>query len=422
MRVAVVLEQRFDRTPDGHVWANCGTYEFWQRYLNVFSEVTVVARLRDVQRPEPKATRASGPRVTFAEIPYYLGPMQYLRVALDVAKAAKRALSPTDAVILRLGSQIAIALGPHLWRSGRPYAVEVVGDPDDVFAPGVITHPLRPMLRVWFTTAQKWLCARACGAAYVTEFTLQRKYPCGGFSLGVSDVELDGIAGEEPGVLTTHYSSAALDPHAFRARDTESRPLRDGVRIVTVASLAQRYKGIDVLINAMARCVSLSPSPELSIIGDGHHRGALEDQVRRLGLENHVRFLGALPPGAAVRDELDRADVFVLPSRTEGLPRAMVEAMARGMPCIGSAVGGIPELLHPEDLVPSDDVCSLAQAIREVASNPDRRTRMSRRNFEKAKEFQEHVLRERRTQFYRHLERITRAWAAKNAVPQCVDL
>jgi len=88
----------------------------------------------------------------------------------------------------------------------------------------------------------------------------------------------------------------------------------------------------------------------------------------------------------------------------------MVEAMARGLPCIGSTVGGIPELLAPEDMVPPGDVTALANKIREVVTDPERIARMSARNLEKAKEYREEVLYERRKKFYRYVPEVTEEW------------
>jgi glycosyltransferase involved in cell wall biosynthesis len=122
-----------------------------------------------------------------------------------------------------------------------------------------------------------------------------------------------------------------------------------------------------------------------------------------------VRFLGWLPGGPAVRSELDAADLFALPSRQEGLPRAMVEAMARALPCVGSTVGGIPELLLAEDLVPPGDARALARKIREMLTTPGRMTRMSARNLEKARVYREEALAGRRRAFYRHVREMTEA-------------
>ena len=177
-----------------------------------------------------------------------------------------------------------------------------------------------------------------------------------------------------------------------------------------IGSLSQLYKAPDVLIDAVAACTREGLDLRLTIVGDGKERPVLEARARALGLGPRVRFLGQLPAGEAVRAELDRADLFVLPSRQEGLPRAMVEAMARALPCIGSTVGGIPELLPPEDLVPPGDVGTLARKIREVVGDPDRMARMSARNLEKARQYGEDLLLERRVAFYRHIKACTQAW------------
>jgi glycosyltransferase involved in cell wall biosynthesis len=155
---------------------------------------------------------------------------------------------------------------------------------------------------------------------------------------------------------------------------------------------------------------------ELVIVGDGRYRPTLEELARQLGVAARVRFRGLLPAGAAVQSELDAADVFVLPSRTEGLPRAMIEAMARGLPCIGSAVGGIPELLPIEAMVPAGDVNELAHAIRTLASNPEWMARMSARNVRIAREYEGTLLRDRRTMFLRRVRTVTREWQCNRSV------
>jgi len=88
----------------------------------------------------------------------------------------------------------------------------------------------------------------------------------------------------------------------------------------------------------------------------------------------------------------------------------MIEAMARSLPCIGSTVGGIPELLPSEDLVPPGDVVALASKIREVVTDSERMAQMSARNLEKAKDYTDQVLCDRRNQFYRYVREMTEKW------------
>jgi glycosyltransferase involved in cell wall biosynthesis len=146
------------------------------------------------------------------------------------------------------------------------------------------------------------------------------------------------------------------------------------------------------------------------LVGDGKHRPELEARAAAHGLAGRVSFRGQLTVGGPVRAQLDAADLFVLPSYQEGLPRAMVEAMARALPCLGSTVGGIPELLPEEDLVPPGRADALAAKIREVAADPPRLARMSARNLAKAAEYRADILHERRRAFYRCVREQTEAW------------
>jgi glycosyltransferase involved in cell wall biosynthesis len=116
-----------------------------------------------------------------------------------------------------------------------------------------------------------------------------------------------------------------------------------------------------------------------------------------------VQFLGRLPAGKDIFDQFDMADIFVLASRTEGLPRAMVEAMARGLPCIGSNVGGIPELLASEDLVPPGDVETLAVKITSLIRNPDTLMKMMHRNLQAVRNYRADELNWRRIEFYKRV-------------------
>ena len=413
MDVLILCEERFEQTPDGLVWGASG-YEFWSRYLEVFDRVRIVARLRHVGIRSGHGLRANGPNVSVDPVPYYLGPLQYLKVARQVTMAVRSKYRVGDAVIMRIACHIAHPLHRTLRSLGAPYGVEVVGDPYEVFAPGVVRHPFRAGLRWWFTRQQRRYCAGAVAAAYVTQRTLQKRYPCGAYAVAVSDVQLhqDGFSD----VLATHYSSVDLREGDFRSAGLSVRPPIGPIRLVTVGSLAQLYKGTDILIRAVAGCIASGTDLTLTIVGDGKYRPTLEASAKELGIAARVTFTGALPGGHAVKEQLDQADLFVLPSRTEGLPRALIEAMARGLPCIASRVGGIPELLPDEDLFPPGRVAELSSKITEVIADGARMKRMASANIAKAMEFRESILRERRIEFYRHLRKKTEDWAHGRAL------
>jgi glycosyltransferase involved in cell wall biosynthesis len=386
MRVCVALEERFDGTADGRVWTyGPMAYSFWQRYLDVFEQVCVLARVRPVPAVPVGAQRADGPGVEFAWIPYYVGPWQYLQRAPQVHRVIRETVLVEDAAILRVGSNVGNWVAARLHHLKRPYGVEVVQDPYDAYAPGACRHPLRPLFRLWLTYQLRQQCQRACAAAYVTRSALQQRYPA------------------RPGVLSTHYSSIDLSAEAFAANSHVPAPDQQSFTIVMVGMLNQLYKAPDVLIDAVSLCVREGLNIQLVLVGDGKHRAELEQRAVRHGIEAHVCFRGQLPTGQAIRDVLDSADLFVLPSRQEGLPRAMIEAMARGLPCIGSTVGGFAELLPPADLVPPGDVRALAQKIRDVLISPQRLAAMAARNLEHARIYHSDLLRKRRIMFYRRV-------------------
>jgi glycosyltransferase involved in cell wall biosynthesis len=392
MNVTIALEHHFASTPDGQVWTETAfPYRFWKKYLGVFDSVTVLARVRETGKASGTWDLACGPGVTFRRVPDYTGPYQYLAKWLWIRPVIQDAAEGSQAVILRLGSTLGTALERQFRNAQRPFGVEVVGDPYDVFQPGAVAHLFRPLFRKWFTADLRRLCRKACAAAYVTRFALQQRYPCPAFSTSFSDVEIypDGLV-------------AAARP----MRPNNDQPFR----LICVGTLAQMYKGIDVLVRAMAISVHEGWNLTLTIVGEGKHRAELESLANLLGIGSRIRFAGQLPAGHAVRAELDLADLFVLPSRQEGLPRAMVEAMARALPCIGSHIGGIPELLPADCLVPVGDSSALASKLAKVLKDPARLGRMSAQNLARAKEFREELLSSRRVEFLQQVRDKTADW------------
>lgn len=393
MNVLITIEQRFQMDNDGTVVTDNESgsgYNFFKRYLDVFDSVTVIGRLKKgITTGNAKVT---GPNVKFIPMPYYLGPTQYFLKKLEIYDTFKLIVqqnTKNNAFIARSPGTLSSVLIKNLAQVGHPFGMEVVGDPYDVFAPGAIKHPLRMFFRQWFTRKLRQQCRKACAVAYVTEFSLQNRYPA------------------SPGVFNTYYSSIQLEPSDFvdtpRTLSIGKRPLE----LVSVGTLAQMYKAPDVLIKAIGVCVKNGLDIRLSMVGDGRFRPELERLTTTLGLQGHVSFLGRLKSGDPVRRQLDKADLFILPSKGEGLPRAMIEAMARGLPCIGTSASGIPELLPAEDLVEPGNVESLAEKIREVSSSPERMAAMAARNLEKSKDYLNDILQKRRNKFYREVREQT---------------
>ena len=140
-------------------------------------------------------------------------------------------------------------------------------------------------------------------------------------------------------------------------------PAPGRVRIGMLARMNSPVKNYPMLLRAAARLSPARGDFELTLVGDGQLRPALETQAQELGLGDRVQFLGER---SDVREILASLDIGVLCSRSESLSNAILEFMAAGLPVVATAVGGNPELVDPGRtgmLVPSDDDAALAGAL-----------------------------------------------------------
>ena len=146
-------------------------------------------------------------------------------------------------------------------------------------------------------------------------------------------------------------------------------------RHILYAGVLTPLKGVHNLISAFTDIATDFPHTRLVIVGDDVNKtytATLQEQVRRLGLDGRVQFVGKVPQ-IELAAWMQRACVFVLPSMSEGLGRVVMEAMATGTPVIGSHVGGIPEMVKHGTtgfLVPPGDVAALAARLHWVLAHP----------------------------------------------------
>lgn len=188
-------------------------------------------------------------------------------------------------------------------------------------------------------------------------------------------VQTEGVAGWARGVVggghtrvLCNFVRALALPPAFEARDTR--------RVLGVGRL-DRQKGFDLLLLAFARSGLVNKGVGLTILGEGPERRALEALARELGVADAVDMPGVVPDPERW---MAQATVFVLPSRYEGFPNALLEAMAMGCPVIAADCDSGPReiIRHGENgwLVPVEDVEALAQALRQFFEDAALRARL----------------------------------------------
>jgi glycosyltransferase involved in cell wall biosynthesis len=289
----------------------------------------------------------------------------------------------------------------HVWPAADRYLVplaHLVGVPAVIVTEHLVGFAHSP--------AQKWLkrweLARADQVVCVSRAVadgLARDY---GF-----DVEANGR------VIENGVDAVGLDrttPRAAAERErVRSRLGADGAFVWTFVGRLEKQKGVDILLDAFAR---LGGASQLWIVGDGSLRAELERQAQALGVLERVRFEGAVADASPF---YWGADAFAIASRWEGLPLALLEAQAAGLPVVAAAAGGVAEAIREGTtgcLVPREDPEKFAAAMRQIEGDSGLARRLG---YEAARQAREEWSWERMVSAYEVL--YERAWkqSAKHA-------
>jgi glycosyltransferase involved in cell wall biosynthesis len=201
-----------------------------------------------------------------------------------------------------------------------------------------------------------------------SQFALQRLgYRTAHAIVGNSHAAVDQLRREGVPPDKIHLIRNGLDLTAFPY--SPRRPSR--IRRITMVANLRVEKGHDTLLQAAARILREHQDVEFHLIGDGPLRGPLERQIQALGLGSRVLLMGYRDDVPAL---LETSDLFVLPTRSEASPNAVLEAMGAGLPVVATRVGGIPELIDSGltgILVEPGDADALAGAILALIARPD---------------------------------------------------
>ena len=321
-------------------------------------------------------------RIEFVPVPIFHGPVQYARSLLKVRRSVRDATSGCDAAILRLPSTVGQLISKEIISKGMPYAVEVVFDAHDgaETAGNIIERVL------WRVIDRKMreICKRADGVSCVTEYYLQRHY----FSIKENS-------------FTSHYSSLSIDKSFFSGPRTYP------------SGRTMKIAHVDLQINLLGRKGTAELLQAIKILRDrgisiivsfaGEDRGGKWKEIRSfahsLGIDNSIEYAGFLTR-LELENYLDGSDIFVLPTKAEGLPRVIIEAIAKGLPVVTTPVSGNPELIQEDFLVEYDDVYGLADKIENLVVDKELYEEVSRRNYQHSLQYESKILQARRDDFY----------------------
>jgi glycosyltransferase involved in cell wall biosynthesis len=190
---------------------------------------------------------------------------------------------------------------------------------------------------------------------------------------------------------------------SFLSEPRQHIAIPEPLRVILVAGL-QGYKRHQDLIRACGMAIEKGVRIDLHLVGDGPCRKEITKLCKDLNLSRYVTLHGQIVDRDDLCGLLDKSHLFAMSSSAaEGLPRAMIEAMARGLPVVGTRANGITRLARPEELVDIGDISALAELIVSVSRDPERMNAMSRHSIHMARQYTIDQLSPRRQNMYRTL-------------------
>ncbi len=347
--------------------------KLFQRYRRFFENISIVTRVKRSQEEYVGTDILSTDIYRVIEYPNYLTLKGFFASRAASDRMLEEEISKCDGLILRMPCSLSNRCANMARKYGKPCLIELVGCPWDALWTHSLAGKLLAPFVYWATKTQ---VKRASHVIYVTDEFLQKRYPTRGLQIGCSDVELQ--CNEECS--------------AVKCKKTDPMHIVVG----SIGKIDLRYKGHATVLEAIRILKKFGYNIQYQVVGGGSD-GYLKDVAKRLGISENLVIVGPMS-----HDDIftwfNNIDVYIQPSLTEGLPRALVEAMSMACPCIGSDVGGIPELLSREFIFKKGNARHLADII--LHANENKLYESGERNRLFVDQFRPEVLSARREKFY----------------------
>lgn len=348
------------------------------RYSVFGDKVSFLMRKKCIDQDEKENySGIDHPAFHFIEVPNYKSIKAYYKKR-EAKKIIEKAVQHHDVIIVRLPSANGTIAFHYAKKYNKPILVESVACVFDA----LWNYNWKGKLQAHFKYYQKRkLMKQATHTIYVTNEFLQSRYPTDGKSIGCSDVVLN------------EFDEDVVNR---RINKIEQRKKEQPLVLGTVAALNVPYKGQADVIKAVGVLKNRGIEVVYKLVGQGDP-ARLEKTIKEFGVEEHVEIIGPLPH-EKVFDFMDEIDVYIQPSRQEGLPRAMVEAMSRACLVTGANTAGIPELIEHKFVFEAGDTNQINSIINSIGGNMMKE--QAKRNFNEAKKYRTSVLNQKRKSFY----------------------
>lgn len=355
-------------------------HELYERYSYMADDISFMMRLKPIQGDRkftlvPKAIEVIG-------VPNFKSIRSYFTKKKEAESIVCENIRQADIVVLRTQSSIAQLALKYIKKYNIPYIIESVGCSwDSYWNHGLLGKIVAPYMYLKTKSAIK----NANFVYYVTSNFLQRRYPTSGKTVSCSNVVLNTLSDE---VLENRLKKlSSFNPNTKLV-------------LGTAAALDTRYKGHEYVIKIIKDLCEAGYNVEYHLAGGmtgSKPNTFLKDLAVECGVEDKVVFCGSLS-SKEMLNYYDSLDIYVQPSKQEGLPRAVIEAMSRGCPVIGTSIAGIPELIQADYLFSKGSSSSLKSALERILNS--NLTDIAKTNFEKAKNYERAKLVNERERFY----------------------
>ncbi|HDR8317306.1 TPA: glycosyltransferase, partial [Bacillus cereus] len=354
------------------------------RYYNIADELSVAMRVNTIHKEEAEQYLS---KITVSPIKVIKCPnMSSIKGMLfnkqKTVSVLEDAIIESDYIVARLPSVIGSIAVDIAKKHRKPYLVEVVACPWDAFW----NHSIKGKLVAPFMYyATKKLVRDADYSIYVTNEFLQNRYPTKGKSVSCSNVALK------------EFDDKILED---RLQKIQNMSGNRKIVIGTTGAVDVKYKGQRYIIQALGELKKKGNTNFIYQLVGGGNQEYLKSIAKKYDVLDQVTFLGAMPHDK-VFGWLETIDLYVQPSRQEGLPRALIEAMSAGVPAFGAKTAGIPELLDKEFIFSNtrsniDEICNIL-----LSFGQNTLIEQAKRNYLESKKYEKSIIESRRTQFFK---------------------
>lgn len=368
---------------NGRIYARSYGITVWKRYLSIFNDILVCTRSHQVSSQLTEGVDLlSSEHVRFDDrVGMFKGPEVFF--SKRIKKILRENIKNSDGIIIRLDSFLGLLGIKECIRQNKPFVTEVVGCAWDSFwNHGISGKILAPFMFLMMKNAVR----KSPYTIYVTKQFLQNRYPTKGINTNISNVDLP---------IVDKYILAD------RLKRISNLDSTSKLHLMTTANVGVRYKGFQYVIKALGRIKKEYGDCQFiyHIVGEGD-QSYLREIASKENVADNIIFHGALSH-SQVFEQLKDIDIYIQPSLQEGLPRAMIEAMSYGLPCIGTDVAGIPELINSDYIYKRNK--NMPKQIASLLRNTDKEKLLkeAKTNFESAKDYYSPILNARRTEFLR---------------------